>query len=56
LVECVETNPAMIGDVQFLKRKLRALAQDKVDRLKCEEKKFRELLVEIKEKNEERKR
>jgi hypothetical protein len=46
----------MIDDVQFLKRKLRALAQDKVDKLKGEEQEFIELLERIKQKNKHKKR
>jgi hypothetical protein len=46
----------MIDDVQFLKRKLRALAQAKVDRLKGEEKEFEEMLEKIKEKNKGKRR
>jgi hypothetical protein len=44
----------MKDNVQFLKRKLRALAQAKVDRLKGEEKAFEEMLEKIKEKNKRR--
>jgi hypothetical protein len=46
----------MLDDVQFLKRKLRALAQAKVDRLKGEEREFELLLGRIKQKNKQKKR